>query len=167
MFKEMMQDFIHDKTKVLFSLLILTSVVLPITYSRYISQELGMTPSRTAKWDVKLLGNDNEQLELVLEDNVSSVNYAFEVTSISEVACDYSIKIDGVPNGITLMIDNDNTKIYSPTNGTIEVENVGGFEVNSKNTTNNHILTFIANNGLNVTTGTNLNLQVDIKQRIK
>ena len=99
-----------------------------------------------------------------IENNVTSVNYMFSATSTSNVACDYSIILSNIPNGITVKIDN--SQIYTPTNGELLIENLGGFEVDSLNTTHEHILTFISNSGITVSNGIELDLQVDIKQRL-
>ena len=164
MLKEMFKDFFLDKTKVLFSILIMTLVVLPITYSRYINQEQGRTMTKLAKWEVSLFGNDNEEFEFVLENNVNQIDYQFTITNTSEVASDYSIKLSNIPLGFILKIDND--QIYYPVNGIISVENLGGFELNTINASHEHILSFILNSDIVTTDGIELDLQVDIKQRI-
>lgn len=162
MIKSIIKDFFKDDTRILFVILILSTIVLPITYSRYIESDSGSARSALAKWDVSII-EDTNGLELVAR-NTSSTSYTLKVTSTSEVACDYTIAISEIPANVTLTIDGIP---YTPDEyGVVIKENLGGFNVNSSSQTNTHILTFSSNSSLTATGNITMDLQVDIKQRI-
>lgn len=162
--KKKLRMFFKNKTNLLFIILVLSAFILPVTYSRYITRDYGSTTSYLAKWQIDMVGS-SDTLNLVAL-NVSEATYNFSITSISDVACDYSLKLMDVPKGITLKIDDDST-IYTPdNNGTIIVNNFGGFDVNDIDTTHNHVLKFITTSEC-VSEEYELNLDVVVKQRMR
>lgn len=163
MFKQFLKNFFKNKTNRIFVLLVLSAMLLPTTYSRYITTESSNAVSSLAKWDVRYIEGGSNSVNLIALNN-SSANYLFSIRSLSEVACDYSITISNVPNNVSLTVDGKST-VYTPVSGTITVPNIGSFEIDSLNDTNNHTLTFSTNSST-VALNTNLNLNVQILQRI-
>lgn len=162
--KQKIKDFFNDRTRNLFILLVLSCFVLPITYSRYITRETGGSTAPLAKWEVSMIEDPNNELELVSK-NVNSASYSFQITSTSNVASEYGIRVLNVPLDVTLSIDGG-TPISPNTSGTITVPNLGFFTLNSLDTTNDYTLTFNADTATLASTNT-MELQVDIKQTLK
>lgn len=161
MIKSIIKDFFKDDTRILFAILVLSTVVLPITYSRYIESDSGTARSALAKWDVSIT-EDDSNLELVAR-NISETTYTLRVTSTSEVACDYTVAISEIPEHVTLTIDGTS---YTPDEyGVVIIEPLGGFNVNSASQTNTHILKFTGDANL-MAGNVDMDLQVGIKQRI-
>ena len=161
--KQKIKDLFSNKTNNLFILLVLSSFILPITYSRYITRQAGISSTALAKWEVFMIEDSNNELELVSK-NVTSASYSFQITSTSDVASEYGIKILNVPQDVTLTID-EGTPVSPDNNGEISVENLGFFVLNSINTTHEYTLTFSSDSSTLASINT-MELQVDIRQTI-
>lgn len=138
-------------------------VVLPVTYSRYIETESHpVNSSPLAKWEVNVLG-DNDEFELVAF-NECTISYSLSITSLSEVASEYSIIVTDIPDGITMTLDDGD--VLTPTSGVIIVEDVDGFEVGDTET-HNHVLKFTSDaSAFEGVDEFNVDMQVDIKQKL-
>lgn len=161
--KYKIKKFFSKKNNIIFILLVLSFNILPITYSRYISKGNGLETSLLAKWEVNMIENSDNSLELISK-NASEVNYSFVITSTSDVACDYSLTISNVPNDVIVKVD-DNIVNSSGENGTYSINNLGEFAVNSENSTHQHTITFISDQNTLAGQST-IDLNVKIKQKI-
>lgn len=159
--KNFINSLIKGKNKALVILAIFSFVILPITYSRYIEKGYGSSFSSLANWNVEMISSDSEELEL-LAHSVSESTYSFNITSTSEVACDYSIALTNIPNDINVYVDNTLRNVSS---GTVNISKLGGFDLGSENTTHSHIIKFVTTNSTSAK-DINVNLDVTIKQRI-
>ena len=130
-----------------------------ITLAKYTSLLNRNGNVSVAKWDVSIAGENNKTLPTMTIGNSSTYqDYTLTVTSLSEVGITYSAVITGVPTGVQIQVD-DNT-IYTPTNNTITINNLGSFSANASNTTHTHKLSFIV--PIDTDTITNQALDIDI-----
>ena len=130
-----------------------------ITLAKYTSLLNRNGNVSVAKWDVSIAGENNKTLPTMTIGNSSTYqDYTLTVTSTSEVGINYSAVITGVPHGVQIQVD-DNT-IYSETNNTITINNLGSFSSNASNSTHTHKLSFIVT--IDTDTITNQALYINI-----
>lgn len=130
-----------------------------ITLAKYTSLLNRNGNVSVAKWDVSIAGANNTTLStMVIGKSSTYQDYTLTVTSLSEVGITYSAVITGVPTGVQIQVD-DNT-IYTPTNNTITINNLGSFSANASNTTHTHKLSFIV--PIDTDTITNQALDIDV-----
>ena len=162
-----------NKTTLLVILLILSLITLPISYSRYIERGNGKTQTSLAKWDVSLSPTTTNSADAPLEliaHSVTSADYVFTITSLSEVASDYSLILSNVPSDLTVVIDNNGTTLTPNAENKIIIDRLGGFEVGATTTTHTHTIKFATTTSTTTVTeaGSPLDVTYDvmIKQRI-
>lgn len=163
--KEDIKRFFKNKTNDLFILVVVSFIVLPITYSRFVTNSETGIRTPLATWDVDVLPDvaNPEVLELVSK-NVSSASYALNVTSESNVASIYSLVITDIPSSITVSVDDGS--VLTPSGGEIRINNLGSFSANSANKTKQHILTFYSSTDTLVGSY-QVKLNVVVKQRLE
>ena len=94
-----------------------------------------------AKWDVSVAGEDSQTLPTItIGDSTTYQVYNLNVTSESEVALTYDLKISNVPNDLIVEIDNVE---YQPINNEIIIDDLGSFEANDAEPTKVHTMKFI------------------------
>ncbi len=114
-----------------------------------------------AKWAVSLIGADNQTLpNITIGDNSTNQDYNLSVTSNSEVALNYSLVINNVPDDLVVQIDHDTIHTPDTTTHKIIVNNLGSFIANDSNDTRNHTLSFSV--PIDSDTITNQTLDIDV-----
>lgn len=145
----MIKNILKNRISLLVVLCVLSFIVLPTSYSRYIEQEYGQTQSSLAKWNISVVPDTDSEMNL-LAHNDTSETYLFQITSISEVASDYSISLLNVPSGISVIVDNNGTSLRADANNKIIINNLGGFDLNGQGTTKEHTLEFVTDENTTV-----------------
>ena len=133
------------------------------TFAKYKSVVSKSYSSKIAKWDVSIIIDEYHVLPtMVIGDDSTFQDYNFSITSISEVAADYSVIISNVPSGVSVKVDDD--IIYDEDNNTISITNLGSFNAKDINSTHNHKLTFMVPIGIEEIENAILDLDVIITQ---
>lgn len=160
----MIKSIFKNRNSLLFVLCILSFVILPTSYSRYIEQEYGQSQSPLAKWSVNVIPDSDNEMNLIAYNDASEV-YSFDITSTSDVASDYSISLLNVPSDISVVVDNNGVTLRANEDGKIIIDNLGGFDINEQGTTKSHTLEFISDENTE-SANVDIDLIVLIKQRI-
>ena len=135
----------------------LTSYSAFNTLSKYASQVNTSDQASVARFSVNASGN-NANIDMIAGNGGSSLTYTVTVTSTSEVATNYSIKLTNVPTGVKVKLDNGS--YISGTNNEISFNNAGTFAPNDSNSTRTHTLTFMAEIG--ASTQSNASIGIDV-----
>lgn len=144
--------------------LILAIITFSNSYliARYSSLVSGTNFGSVAKWQVSYDTSDNASDTINLISGNGTSSYIIKVTSVSEVAANYSIILSNVPSEMEVKIDNG---VYeTPINNRIEFNNVGSFSGNNMNTTFTHTLTFNAPLESNIASTTNIGVNIEFSQ---
>lgn len=135
------------------------TIITMAKYTGIISKDKDIA---VAKWDVSLAGNDNETLPtIVIGDSSTYQEYDLKVTSKSEVAINYALKISNVPHDLIIKIDDTN---YQATRNSIIIDNFGSFNANDTDITHIHKLKFMVPINSNTITGQKLDIDVIFTQ---
>lgn len=141
---------------------IFTSFFVINTLSKYTGDVQGDGDIGVAKWDVSLdTTSSNSTLNLVAGN--TSQTYILSLTSTSEVAVDYSIKLTGVSSQVEVSVDGGTA--MSPTAGEIIFTNVGSFDANDTTSTKSHSLTFSAPLGSSNVSNNQIDIDVIFTQK--
>ena len=129
--------------------------------AKYISSINGESNRSIAKWNVECNSTSPDTLSLVSGNHQES--YTLNVTSISEVSANYSVKLSNVPNNLEVKIDNENFQT-SDNNNVIEFNSIGSFTPNDINNTYSHTITFNAPLDMDIPSINNINIDVIFNQ---
>lgn len=144
--------------------LILAIITFSNSYliARYSSLVSGTNSGSVAKWQVSYDTSDNASDTINLISGNGTSSYIIKVTSVSEVAANYSIILSNVPSEMEVKIDNG---VYeTPINNRIEFNNAGSFSGNNMNATFTHTLTFNAPLESNIASTTNIGVNIEFSQ---
>lgn len=133
-----------------------TSFLSVDTLAKYAGNSSGTGTISIAKWDVSLVGDDNNSINIIKGNTTQE--YKLKVISKSDVGITYSIIFTNVPIGLQVKID-DNVYV-SALNNEIKINNVGIIDANATNKTKEHTLTF--NALLETSDSTNKEIDMDV-----
>lgn len=125
------------------------------TFSKARSTVAGSGETDIAKWE--LLIDDHEE-SINLLPGGEPIAYTLRLTSNSEVAGDYSIRISNLPDSVRISLDNSSYEV--PSNGVIEFEDCGYFESSTTSVINDHTLSFKAISGAGNVSNRELDIDV-------
>ena len=151
-----------NKKRIIIFIIAIITFANSYLIAKYTSSPTGSDTSTVAKWDVTYDTSDNASDTINLISGNGTSNYIIKVTSESEVAASYSIKLSNVPSEMEVKIDNGTYK--TPINNNIEFNNVGSFSGNNINTTYTHTLTFNAPLESNIASSTNVGISIKFDQ---
>lgn len=140
-------------------IIILSSYFSIYTFSKYIGRVNGDGQIGVAKWNVSLAG-DSDSISVMSGGN--GVVYNLDVTSNSQVGIDYYVSMSGVPDGVSVSLDEGGELIA--TDGVINFGKVGTIYANAEEKTVNHKLTIKASLEANGVTNKNVNIDVKFIQ---
>ena len=144
-------------------ILVLGLCTIFTTFAKYNGMISRNYSTQVAKWNVSVISDEYDILPtMVIGDDSTFQNYNFSITSISEVAVDYSVIISNVPSGVLVKVDDD--IIYEEDNNTILINNLGSFNANDTNSTHNHKLTFMVPIGVETIENAIFDLDVIVTQ---
>ena len=93
-------------------LLILVSVIVPPTFSKYVTKTNAVDSVAVAKFGVEFVQGNN--IFLPIPDTSvqhgaaygsASATYKFTIKNVSQVTIKYKIKLTGIPTGVTVKVD--------------------------------------------------------------
>lgn len=131
--------------------------------AKYTSSFNGNSQSSIAKWNVTYDTSDNASDTLNLVSGNITRDYIIKITSTSEVSARYSIVLSNVPNEMEVKIDNGT--FQTPVNNQIVFNNIGEFSGNNINTTYTHTITFNAPLESNISSTTNVGINIKFEQK--
>lgn len=118
-----------------------------------------------AKWDVSLNGESSETLETItIGDDDTYQEFNLTVTSASEVGITYSAVLTNVPEGLYIIVDDDEYNPYNPQNGTITINNLGSFDASENGQSRTHKLKFIVPIGSDAFSNREIDIDVVFSQ---
>ena len=151
----------NKKILILASLFLLTKFSL-ITFSIFIRDLTGSGVVATAQWNVSLdQSGVNNRLSVVSGRIDSTASYTLNIENNSEVDVVYSIVIDNLPSGITILLDN--VESIGETNNKVIFGDVG--TINASDTVT-HTLTFRAESGSSFINNKEVDINVITRQTI-
>ena len=92
-------------------------------------------------------------------------SYTIDVTSQSQVDMIYSIVIDGLPNGVSVALDNG--EFIQEVNNKVTFSNVGTIAYSDENKTKSHTLTFKATSSSNIVNEKEVDINVIARQALQ
>lgn len=125
------------------------------TFSKARSTVVGSGETDVAKWEL-LIDDHEESIDLI--PGGDSVTYTLRLTSNSEVAGAYSIRISNLPDSVRVSLDNGSYE--TPSNGVIEFSDCGSFTSSVTSVINDHTLSFKAISGASNVSNRELNIDV-------
>ena len=133
--------------------------------ARYASQVTKTGSVGVAKWDVTLNGESSETLETItIGDDDTYQEFNLTVTSASEVGITYSAVLTNVPEGLYIIVDDDEYNPYNPQNGTITINNLGSFDASENGQSRTHKLKFIVPIGSDAFSNREIDIDVVFSQ---
>lgn len=86
-------------------LLLICTLFAGISFSRYATTSAGGDSARVAKFSVTAEADSTNPADIALSAENTSGTYKFTVTNDSEVLVKYSVIVSGVPNGVTVKLN--------------------------------------------------------------
>ena len=150
---------LKKKFVVFFSLylVLLTSLFVINTYSKYTGSITKTGDTSVAKWDVSSNIPD-ATLNLVPSGEDS---YSLTITNNSEVSAKYSIVVSNIPSGTLVSLDNGAYKAYS---STVSFNNIGTIKTNAATKTKSHTINFKTIPEASAVSNRNIKIQVNFEQ---
>lgn len=98
-------------------LLLLCTLFAGVSFSRYTTTAAGGDSARVARFSVSAAADSSNPTEIALSAENPSGTYKFIVTNDSEVLVKYSVQVSGVPDGVTVKLNEGNAE--TPTDGAL------------------------------------------------
>ena len=148
------------------SFMVLASLFLmPVVFAIYRNSRSGNGSISTAGWQVSInQQNENDYLTVVSGQNGSTANYSVNITSNSEVDAIYSIVVDGIPNGVSVVLDGET--VGNVVNNKAIFSNVGTILYSDSDKTKRHTLTFAASSSATIANNQALDISVIARQAL-
>lgn len=80
--------------------MLITSHMMSGLYAKYLSSAVGINSAQVATFNVTCSSDDNNQTKVLEIGSNDTVTYTFKVANNSDVAIEYTIQIDNLPEGV-------------------------------------------------------------------
>lgn len=130
------------------------------TLSRYTGEISSNGSLVVAKWDVGIEDSGDPKVLNIVSGGTAS--YDLVVTSASETASNYTIKLSNVPDDVRVQLDGGTAVIAS--GGIVTFPNAGSFDANANGLTANHTLTFVTTIDTDAVNDVDVDIEVEFVQ---
>ena len=151
--------------KLLIILIMITLIIIPVSYAIHRTQKNSSGNLATATWNVTLNQSNNNYLSMTRDSNNNQVSYTIDVTSTSQVDMIYSIVVDDLPAGISVSLDNG-TPVQESNNKVI-FSDVATILYSDQTKTKSHTITFIADSNTSLANEQETNINVIASQTLQ
>ncbi len=156
------------KKRIIFVILLLFVVLIyfmPSSFAIFRNMKDGSGLVRGAQWSVSLNQTGVEDhLSIISVPNELVSSYTLNITSNSEVNVVYSIVIDNLPTGTSVLLDSG--EYVQESNNKVTFTNAGTINYTDANKNKTHTLTFKASSSTSYVTNQVVNIDVVAKQQV-
>ncbi|MBR3161884.1 MAG: hypothetical protein IKF19_04055 [Bacilli bacterium] len=151
--------------RILSIVLLVSLFLVPIAFAIYRYGIAGDSSLSTAGWQVSInQQNENDHLSVISGQSGSTASYAVNITSNSEVDAVYSIVVNGIPTGVSVVLDGET--VGNVVNNKAIFSDVGTILYNDSNKTKRHTLTFSAANNATIANNQSIDINVIARQLV-